>query len=68
MTIPSGNPGTGSYIYVQQGGAGKVTFAAGGGVTLNSRRGLKSLNGQYACGKLSCDATSTWTLEGDIVA
>ncbi len=59
---------TGAFYKVQQGGAGKVTFAGASGVTITSRGSLKSLNGQGACGLLTCDGSDAWTLEGDIVA
>jgi hypothetical protein len=59
---------TGSFIDVQQTGAGKVTFQGSSGVTINSRGGLKSLNGQYAVGRLVCDGADAWSLSGDIVA
>jgi hypothetical protein len=60
--------GPGTVIEVQQIGAGKVTFAGARGVTINSRGGLLSLNGQYAAGTLMCDGVDTWTLSGDIAA
>lgn len=69
ITIPtnvSSSIGASTMIEVQQIGAGKVTFAPAGGVTIHSRGGLLSLNGQWAVGWLRCDAADVWTLSGDI--
>jgi len=48
-------------------GAGTVTVAAGAGVTIRSRGGLLSLNGQYAVGNLYKRATDEWVFSGDRV-
>jgi hypothetical protein len=56
----------GNVIDVQQIGTGKVTFTTADGVVLTSHGGLKSLNGQYACGRIVCNANKVWTLEGNL--
>ena len=57
----------GAEITIIQNGAGKVTFAAGTGVTINylSSKTLASL-GQYSRIKLTKTAANTWVLSGDI--
>lgn len=52
----------------RQYGAGQVTFAAGASATLISRGAVFNSAGQYAGGTITKVATSTWLLEGDIVA
>lgn len=54
----------GTKIYLIQLGAGQVTVAATGGVTLHSYTSLVKLAGQYADGKLEKIATDTWILSG----
>lgn len=54
----------GTKIYLIQLGAGQVTVAAAGGVTLHSYTSLVKLAGQYADGKLEKIATDTWILSG----
>jgi len=52
-----------------QGGAGKLTIAAGSGVTINSLAGYKSLAGRYAGGTLvHTDTLNTWDLVGNLIA
>lgn len=58
----------GTQIDVIQGGAGKVTFAQGSGVTINSLSGNKSLVGRYAGGTLIKRATDEWDLVGSLTA
>jgi hypothetical protein len=73
VTIPKNSDATnrlttGAFIDVQQTGAGKTTFVGASGVTVRSRGGLLSLNGQYAVGRLVCDGADLWTFSGDIAA
>jgi hypothetical protein len=58
---------TGTQIDVMAGGAGKVTFAGAGGVTLKSFNSYKSLAGQEAGGTLLKTATDTWRLMGSLI-
>ncbi|MEI6694548.1 MAG: hypothetical protein WCO13_00660 [Bacteroidota bacterium] len=48
--------------------AGKVTFGAGGGVTINSKGGLKAIGGQWVGVTLLKTATDVWSLFGDLIA
>ena len=57
----------GSQILVTQLGAGVVTFAPEGGVTLNSRGAFLDTNGQYATVALVKRATDVWLICGDLV-
>lgn len=54
----------GSVIEVAQCGAGQVTLAPGGGVTLSNRNGLKTA-GQWATLTLRKRATDGWIVGGD---
>jgi len=67
--IPT-NAGTafpiGTRIELIQGGAGQVTVAPTGGVTLNSSGGKTKLAAQYAVATILKVATDTWYLFGDI--
>lgn len=56
----------GAIVNLQQYGAGTVTIAAGGGVTLHAAGGLVATNGQYALASLIKDATDTWSLAGNL--
>jgi hypothetical protein len=58
----------GTQIDVAQGGAGKVTFAQGAGVTIKSLSSYKALSGQEAGGTLIKTATDTWRLHGSLTA
>lgn len=49
-------------------GAGKVTFAQGSGVTINSKGGNKAINGQYVGATLTYLGTDSWLLVGDLQA
>lgn len=54
-------------IIIRQGGAGQVTVAAAGGVTINSLGGALNLSGQYAYATLKLSSTAdTWDLFGAI--
>lgn len=57
---------TGAEIVVFQDGAGLVTFAATGGVTIKSKDSNLSLGGQYSAATLKKVATDTWDLIGDL--
>ena len=67
--IPT-NAGTafpiGTRIELIQGGAGQVTVAPTGGVTVNSSGGKTKLAAQYAVATILKVATDTWYLFGDI--
>lgn len=56
----------GTRIELIQGGAGQVTVAPTGGVTLNSSGGKTKLAAQYAVATILKVATDTWYLFGDI--
>ena len=58
----------GTQIDLLQGGAGKLTIAAGSGVTINSLNGSKALSGRYAGGTLIQTAViDTWDLVGSLI-
>lgn len=56
----------GTHIDLAQYGAGTVTIAAAGGVTINSLGGLLNLSGQYAAATLIKTGTNTWLLTGSL--
>jgi hypothetical protein len=67
LTVPysgSVNFDTGTVIGLRQSGAGSVTVAAAGSVTVNSLESNLSLSGQYACAALEKVDTNTWVLLG----
>lgn len=55
---------TGTVIGLAQNGAGTLTIAAAGGVTINSLNGNLALAGQYGRAALEKTATNTWALLG----
>ena len=57
----------GSQITLLQTGAGQVTVAGDGGVTVNATPGLK-LRAQWSSATLVKRATDTWVLIGDVSA
>jgi hypothetical protein len=57
----------GTQIDIIQSGTGKVTIAAGVGVTINSLSSNKSLAGLYAGGTLIKGATDIWLLIGSLI-
>jgi len=57
----------GDEIFFEQGGAGAITFAAAGGMTINSRDAVFSTAGQYATAFLKFKSATVATLSGDIV-
>jgi len=71
VTVPPNSSvafAAGTQIDVIQGGTGKVTFAQGSGVTINSLNGNKSLVGRYAGGTLIKVGADTWDLVGSLAA
>lgn len=58
----------GQQIVISQVGAGKITLAAAGGVTINSVSSNLSLSAQYAGATLLKTATNTWLLIGSLAA
>ena len=58
----------GDQINLLQLGAGQITVAATGGVTLNSQGAKYKLNGQYAIATLIKVAANSWVLVGNLVA
>lgn len=56
----------GSQILITQLGAGVVTLAPEGGVTLNSRGALLDTNGQYATVACIKRDTNVWLISGDV--
>ena len=59
---------TGDQVNLLQLGAGQVTVAAAGGVTLRAQGSKVKLNGQYAIGTLVKIATDEWVLVGNTAA
>lgn len=58
----------GTQIDLLQGGAGKLTIAAGSGVTINSVLSNKSLSAQWAGATLiQTDTIDTWDLVGSLI-
>jgi len=53
-------------IFFEQGGAGAITFAVAGGMTINSRGGLLSTAGQYGTAFLKFKSATVATLSGDL--
>jgi len=70
ITIPLNSSvafAVGCQINILQTGAGQVTIAGTGGVTLNSTPGSK-LRAQWSAATLIKRATDTWVLSGDLSA
>lgn len=59
---------TGTEIDIYQQGAGQVTIAAAGGVTINSVFGNLKIANQYTGASLKKTATNTWELVGNLTA
>jgi len=69
LTIPANGTvafPVGTQVDLAQVGAGQVTVAAAGGVTLQSAGSQVKLTGQYSAGTLVKLATNTWLLAGDL--
>lgn len=56
----------GSLIYIEQYGAGQITIAATGGVTIRSSGGKLKIFGQYSGAYLRKIGTDEWMLIGDL--
>jgi hypothetical protein len=70
LTVPANSSvayPTGTQINLLQTGAGQVTVAGAGGVTVNATPGLK-LRAQWSAGTLIKRGTDTWVLIGDLSA
>lgn len=59
---------TGTEIDIYQQGAGQVTIAAAGGVTINSVFGNLKIGNQYTGASLKKTDTNTWELVGNLTA
>lgn len=69
ITVTVGNNLTaGQRIDFVQTGSGQITFAAGSGVTLNSKSGNLKTAGQYSAATVLCLASGTYLLVGDLGA
>jgi len=72
VTVPANDtvafPIGDTQIDVIQKGAGKVTFAAAGGVTINSQAGNLSIAAQYVGVTLVKEGTNTWYLLGNLIS
>jgi hypothetical protein len=64
LTFPSGLS-SGFNLTVLQAGGGKITIAAGSGVTLYGRNGLKTAAQYAVIGIFSAVATNTFIVTGD---
>jgi hypothetical protein len=58
----------GTRIDLIQSGAGQVTVAATGGVTINSKGAALKLTGQWSAATLIQRSANLWVLVGDIIA
>lgn len=58
----------GTKIFVEQLGAGQITFVAGAGVTISSLAGNLKISGRYGAAVLTKQATNVWTLSGNLAA
>ena len=71
LTIPTNATvafDVGTVVNVVQLGAGQVTIAGAGGVTVNSQGSKLKLAGQYAVASLLKTATNTWVALGNLTA
>jgi hypothetical protein len=71
ITVPANSSvafPTGTEIVVFQAGAGQVTFAAAGGVTINSKDSNLKITGQYSSATLKKIGTDEWDMIGDLAA
>jgi len=71
LTIPLNSSvafGIGTQINIMQLGAGQVTIAGAGGVTLRSEGSKLKLKGQYAVATCAKIATDTWVIVGNLSA
>ena len=71
LTVPLASSvafAVGDRIDILQTGAGQVTVAGAGGVTLNAYDNQYKLNGQFAAATLIKRAANTWLLVGNITS
>jgi hypothetical protein len=68
ITITVQGLAIGEQIDFVQNVAGQITFAAGAGMTLNSKDGNLKTAGQYGVARVKCVATNTYILSGDLGA
>lgn len=71
VTIPANSTTSfkvGQKIEILRSGTGKVTIAAAGGVTINSKNGNKSIAARYSGAVITKVDTNTWLLIGDLTA
>ena len=69
VTVPPSVFTTGNVVYLQQIGAGQVTFAQGSGVTITSVGATASapkLRAQYSSCLILCTGSNTFTIVGDL--
>lgn len=69
FTVPtdaSQSIAVGESIPLRQFGAGQLTIAGAGGVTVNSRGGALKLAGQHAVAELRKTGANAWVLAGDV--
>ena len=59
---------TGQQVDFVQTNAAQITFAAGAGMTLNSKEGKLKTNAQYSPASIKCIGTDTYVLLGDLGA
>jgi hypothetical protein len=57
---------TGSRVDIAQLGAGQVTIASAGGVTVNAKDGDNKLDGQYSAATLIYRGSDVWLMIGDL--
>jgi citrate lyase gamma subunit len=58
----------GTRIDLVQSGAGQVTVAGAGGVTINSKGAALNITGQWSAATLIQRAANSWVLVGDLIA
>jgi hypothetical protein len=71
VTVPPNSSvafSVGAVIELRQTGVGRVTVAAGAGVTLNAADGFLTTRVQYSTVSLMKIATNTWQISGDTAA
>jgi hypothetical protein len=66
ITLTVAGLSIGQQVDFIQTNASQITFAAGSGVTLNSRDSLLKTGGQYSVASIKCIATNVYVLAGDL--
>lgn len=66
ITLTVGGLSIGQQVDFIQTNASQITFAAGAGVTLNSKESLLKTAGQYAVASIKCIALDVYVLAGDL--